>query len=165
MARTAEVIPGAKKGEKDLPRLKAANRGQKPVAQPMNSEQILRHTMSKQVPPDQLEKLMQSLAAMAKMGKAKFLQVGNTVFLLINKGNGTFEFHTATVEPPDVLVERFKAGAKAAKQIGATKLVSYFQDPSFQRIAQMTGLPVKISMSQQVSKTGAQPAYMAEITL
>ena len=165
MPRTAEAQPKERGAGKDLMRVMARQRGQAPVSKPQSPFDIIKATMEKQAPPAEAAKYVAAIAAMAKKGACKPLQIGNTVFLLFPKGPGVFEFHTATTEPADVLVDRFKAGVKAAKQLGAKQLYSYFTDPSFLRIAEMSGLQAKVTQSQQMVKGGMRPAYKVEVTV
>lgn len=165
MARTPEVAPKERGKSADLMRVMARQRGRAPVSQQLQPYEILNRAFLKQVPQKQAGAFTYAVTVMAKRGLVKPLQIGNTVFLLFPKGDGVFEFHMATEESVDRQAERFKALAKAAKSLGGRKLVSFFQDPVYNRVAQITGLPWKISMSQQVTKAGAQPAYRAELDL
>lgn len=165
MARTVEVAPKERGQKANLTRVGARQRGQAPVEQPLQPFEILRRTFANQMPAANASKFAHAVAVMAKKGLVKPLQIGNTVFLLFPKAPGVYEFHTATVESADKQIARFKMLPTAAKQLGAKKLTSFFQDPVYNRIAKLTGLPWKISMSQQVTADGARPSYKVEIDL
>jgi hypothetical protein len=99
------------------------------------------------------------LWALVQRGAVRLVQLGNTVFSIIPKGGDTAEFHTFTIEDPQVLVERFKAGANTLKQMGFKQAVTYAESPAFVKMAQQTGLPVKISQGMQTIGGQQKPVY------
>jgi hypothetical protein len=115
--------------------------------------------------PGKGQEIMQGVAYMIQNNKAQLLQIGNTVFLLQPKEPGTVEFHTFTVEPPNDLVDRFKAGINSIKQMGFKKAISYATTPAFVKLAKQTGLPVQISQSQQMMGNQMVPAYKFEVSV
>lgn len=129
----------------------------------LNSEQIIAASVKKEAPNMDTQKVMAGLGAMAKRGMIKFVQIGNTVFSLRDISPGVAEWHTFTVEPVPTLIKRYQAAMNTAKQMGYKKLMSYSTSPAFNKIAQETGLPVKISQSQQMVNGKMVPAYKYEI--
>ena len=105
------------------------------------------------------EGIVLGISTLIKAGKIKLLQLGNTVFMIMPKQAGTAEFHTFTVEKPETLVKRFKAGAKALKQMGFKTAVTYSESLAFVRMAQQSGLPVKISKGQHTIQGQIKPTY------
>ena len=101
----------------------------------------------------------------SQKGMCRPIQAGNTLFILFPTGPGEVEFHTATIERPDVLISRFKTLAVAAHKLGVKKARTFFTDPSFLRIAQMTEYPVKIEQSSQKIGNEMRPAYKLEVDL
>jgi len=129
----------------------------------LNSEQIIEASIKKEAPNMDTQKVMAGLGAMAKRGMIKFVQIGNTVFSLRDVSPGVAEWHTFTVEPVPTLIKRYQAAMNTAKEMGYKKLMSYSTSPAFNKIAQETGLPVKISQSQQMVNGKMVPAYKYEI--
>jgi hypothetical protein len=136
-----------------------------PQAKPMTSDDIIRQSAQKEMPGSDVEGFMRKLVALVKTKKIQLLQIGNTVFLLQTKEPGTVEFHTFTIESPSDLVQRYKAGINSLKQMGFKKAYSYSTSPAFVKIAEQTGLPVRVTQSQQVIGDKAVPAYRFEVDI
>jgi hypothetical protein len=136
-----------------------------PQAKPMTSDDIIRQSAQKEMPGSDVEGFMRKLVALVKTKKVQLLQIGNTVFLLQTKEPGTVEFHTFTIESPSDLVQRYKAGINSLKQMGFKKAYSYSTSPAFVKIAEQTGLPVRVTQSQQVIGDKAVPAYRFEVDI
>ena len=105
------------------------------------------------------DQIINALAALVQKGSIKLLRIGDTVFSIMPKQAGTVEFHTFTVEDPETLVKRFKAGVNSLKQMGYKKAVTYAESPAFVKIAQQSGLPVKISQGHQTISGQKKPTY------
>jgi hypothetical protein len=131
----------------------------------LNSAQIIQSSAKKEMPDLDINKFMSTLGTMVQRKMVQLLQIGNTVFLLKPKSPTEVEFHTFTVEPPESLVKRYQAGVNSLKEMGFKKAVSYATSPAFNKIAQQTGLPVKISQSQQMIGGKMVPAYKYELDL
>ena len=151
--KDAQVM-GALKGKTEAPK-KAK----------LNSAQIIEASAKKELPGQDIQKFMSTLTAMIQRKMVSLLQIGNTVFMLKPAGNGVVEFHTFTVEPMETLAERYKAGSNSLKEMGYKKAISYSTSPAFNKIAQQTGLPVKISQSQQMIGGKMVPAFKYEMDL
>ena len=136
---------------------------QKAEAKPMTSDDIIRRSAEKELPGQDINAFMQKMVALVRSKRVQLLQIGNTVFLLQAKEPGTVEFHTFTVESPSQLVQRYKAGINSIKQMGFKKAYSYSTSPAFVKIAEQTGLPVRVTQSQQVLGNKAVPAYRFEV--
>jgi len=93
------------------------------------------------------DQIVAQLGALIKSKAVQLLQLGNSVFLLRPQPNGVVELHTFTIESPQKLPQRYKAAANSLKQMGFKKAISYAQSPAFVRIAQSSGLPVKVSQA------------------
>ena len=141
--------------------------GTKKASQPkqVSSSQIIEQSAKKEAPGTDMKRFMQTLAYMMQRKMVQLLQIGNTVFLLKPLKDGTVEFHTFTIEPLDDLVKRYQAGINTIKQMGFKKAVSYAQSPAFVKIAQQTGLPVRVSQSQTMMGDKMVPAYKFEVDL
>mgnify|MGYP003352403915 CR=1 FL=1 len=100
-----------------------------------------------------------------KSGPHKFLQVGNTVFLMTAIAPGTIEFITFSREPLQALVQRYKTAANIIKKMGVRKVFAYAKEPGMQRIAQNIGMPVKIGQGQRMVGNQMVPVYTFEIDL
>lgn len=126
---------------------------------------IIRQSAQKEIPGVNPDDVIKGLYALIKTYNGKIIRMGDTVFFIKPAGNGVAEFHTFTVEPPEELVKRFKTGVNTLKQLGFKKAVSYATEPAFKKLAQSTGLPVKISQSQQMMGGKMVPAYKFELDL
>jgi len=138
---------------------------QKTQQKQISSSQIIQQSAQKEAPGTDMNRFMQTLAYMMQRKMVQLLQIGNTVFLLKPLQDGTVEFHTFTIESVDDLVLRYKAGINTLKQMGFKKAVSYAQSPAFVKIAQQTGLPVRVSQSQTMMGDKMVPAYKFEVDL
>jgi len=109
------------------------------------------------VDPNQL---MAKLGMMKQDPNVKTVQIGNTVFLLIQVKPETVEVHSFTAENPQGLMENFKSLTMFLKKNGMKSGYTYSDQPAFKRLAESSGLPVKVS--QSVKKMGGQmkPVYM-----
>lgn len=158
------AIPNPIKG-KDL-QTGLAKPGKQPAASFQSPIDIIRQSARKELPPgSDVETLLKQVALLVQRNKVKLLQIANTVFLVQPQQDGSAEFHTFTVEPPEVLVERYKAGAKAVKEMGFNKAVSYAQSPAFAKIAKSTGLPVQVTQTVKQFGKEMRPVYKFEVSL
>lgn len=132
---------------------------------PMDTVEIIRQSAKNEDPSVDVERIIQNLGYMVKTKMVQLLQIGNTVFLLKPQADGSVEFHTFTVESPSELVKRYKAGINSLKQMGFKKATSYATSPAFVKIAEQTGLPVRITQSQQIIGNKAVPAYKFEVDI
>ena len=131
----------------------------------MSEIDIIRKSSEKEMPGVNTDQVIRGLYALIKAHNGRIIRMGDTVFFIKPLGNGSVEFHTFTVEPPEELVKRFKAGVNTLKQMGFNKAISYANQPAFKKLAQDTGLPVKISQSQQMLGGKMVPAYKFELDL
>ena len=137
----------------------------KPQQKQVSSTQIIQQSVAKEQPGADVNRIMQTIAYMMQRKMIQLIQIGNTVFLLQPKDPGNVEFHTFTIESPQDLVLRYKAGINTLKEMGFKKAVSYAQSPAFVKIAQQTGLPVQVSQSQMMMGDKMVPAYKFEVNL
>jgi hypothetical protein len=138
----------------------------KPKPAMMGPVEIIRQSAGKEMPPgSDVEKVIQQVAALVKKKAIQLLQIGQTVLLLKPLPDGAVEFHTFTVEPPQELVQRYKAGSNSLKQMGFKKAISYADSPAFAKIAQGTGLPVKTSQVTRMVNGQMKPFYKFELDL
>lgn len=160
------IVSGKKsEGEKALKMPKAEKAGGKMDLK--TSAEIIEASAKKEAPGQDMTRFMQTLGYMVQTKMVQLLQIGNTVFMLkpMPQEPGTVEFHTFTIESPQELVNRYKAGINSLKQMGFKKAVSYATSPAFVKIAEQTGLPVRVSQSQQVVGDKATPAYRFEVDI
>lgn len=137
----------------------------KKEAQPKTVQQIIEQSAQKEVPGVDLEKFMKTLAYMVQRKMVQLLQIGETVFMLKPQPDGSVEFHTFTVESPQDLVQRYKVGVNSLKQMGFKKAYSYATSPAFVKIAEQTGLPVRVTQSQTMQGNQMVPAYRFEVDI
>lgn len=98
--------------------------------------------------------------AMAKLGTlvqedgAKLVHLGNVLFLVIVRGKNVVEVHTIGNEAsPRDLAKNFVDLANYLKNIDVKIAYTYSEDNKFDRLAKMTGLPVKKKQAQVDGKT------------
>lgn len=127
--------------------------------------QILKATHDRENPKGDFNKFLNGLGYMAKTKGTRFIQIGNTVFMIIPKSGGVVELHTSSVEPPDTIVKRWQTVPKTLKEMGFTHLISYSTSPAINKLVKKTGLPVKISQSQQMINGQMVPAYKYDLDL
>ena len=93
------------------------------------------------------QQLIAQLGALIQRKAVQLLQLGDTVLLLRPQPNGVVELHTFTIESPEKLIARYKAAANSLKQMGFKKAVTSASSPAFVRIAQSTGLPIRVTQA------------------
>lgn len=166
---TDPVIPDPLK-QKDLMSFQGPGRPPKqqtPGARPtMTPDQIIRQAAKNELPPGgNVDLLVKGVGALVQRKAVKLLQIGDTVFMLRPHPDGAVEFHTFTSEPIPALVQRFKAGVTSLKQMGFKKAFSTTNNPAFQKIAQQTGLPVRMTQTQSNIGGKMGPAFRFEVDL
>lgn len=141
-------------------------RGPRKPAAPkqMRTAEIIKKSAEKEIGGN-ADQIVNTLSQMVQQKKIQLLQIGNTVFSIIPKGGQTAEFHTFTVEDPEKLVDRFKAGANSLKQMGFKQAVTYSESPAFVKMAKQTGLPVQISQGHQTIGGQKKPVYQFMLSL
>jgi hypothetical protein len=147
-------VMGALKGKTEAPK-KAK----------LTMPQIIESSLRTEQPDMDVQKAFTVLGQMTKTKGTKFVQIGNSVFMITPNGAGNADFHTFTVEPADTLVQRWKDVANTLKQMGFKHATSYATSPAINRLVQRTGLPVKISQSQQMSGGKMVPAFKYDLDL
>jgi len=152
-AKDAQVM-GALKGKTEAPK-KAK----------LTMPQIIESSLKTEQPDMDIPKAFTVLAQMTKTKGTKFVQIGNSVFMITPNGPGNADFHTFTVEPVDTLVQRWKDVANTLKQMGFKHATSYATSPAINRLVQRTGLPIKISQSQQMMGGKMVPAFKYDLDL
>ena len=165
MVAPSKPLVGDKGGDKAvMGALRQKDTGKQAENVKLNMFQIIEASARKEMPNVDPKRVLSGVAVMTKKG-AKLIQIGNTVFLVMPQPDGSAEFHTFTVEPVETLIKRYRAGMNTTKQMGLKKLISYTNKPEFVKIAKDTGLPVKISQSQQMINNQMVPAYKFEVDL
>jgi hypothetical protein len=141
----------------------------KAPAQPKKSQRssldIIRQSAQRETPGADVNKLIVSLGTLIDKNVVGLLRLGDTVLMLQPKGDGVVEFHTFTIENPQQLPQRYKEAIPNLKRMGFKKAISYAQSPAFKRIAEQSGVPVKVT--QEMRRVGAQmmPYYKFEVDL
>lgn len=129
-----------------MPSLKQAGKASEKADRPtMGPVEIIKRSAAAE--GGNADQIVAQLGALIKSKAVQLLQLGNSVFLLRPQPNGVVELHTFTIESPQKLPQRYKAAANSLKQMGFKKAISYAQSPAFVRIAQSSGLPVKVSQA------------------
>jgi hypothetical protein len=92
---------------------------------------------------------MAKLATLVQDKGAKLVHIGNVLFLVIVRGKNVVEVHTIGNEPnPRDLAKDFVDLANYLKNIKVKVAYTYSEDNKFDRLAKMTGLPVKKKQTQ-----------------
>ena len=95
--------------------------------------------------------------------KYRLIQVGNTVFFLTQIEPGVVESHIFTQESPARIGEAYKQIVGVMKKQGMKKGYTYSDNPGFRRVAEMTGLPIKITQTTKQFGDTMKPVYMYEM--
>lgn len=93
---------------------------------------------------EQVAQSVNNIAAMVQEPGAKLVQYRNVVFMVLVRGEGVVEFHTAGNEPnPRDFVRDLIDLADYLKSIGVKTMYSYASDPKYKTFTKMTKLPWK----------------------
>lgn len=127
---------------------------------------IIQASMQGQLPEGlSMDTFMRKLATALRDPKNKMIQIGNSAFLVSDKGNGVAEFHTFSAEQPQKLLKNYLGLAKTLKNMGVKKATTYSDRPEFVDLAKKSGLPVRVSQSQKMMGNAMQPVYIFELDL
>jgi hypothetical protein len=126
---------------------------------------IIMQSLKKEAPQIDAYKTAGYLGYMEKQGKVKIVKMHNTVFILQPKGNGNVDVHTATIEPLNTVVERWRVLPNTLKQLGYKHLTSYSEDPAIKKVAEQSGIPVKITQSQRMVGNKMVPTIQYDMDL
>jgi len=126
--------------------------------------------------PNQVQQTISEFAKLAQAGVTKFVQIGNTLFLVnqfdSNKQMlpaGTAEVHVFTQESLEAMAERLAVVPNTLRQMGYKRIISYTTDPGIARILQ--GLQgragVQLNARQAMRNLGGEmtPVFEIEVTL
>ena len=90
------------------------------------------------------DEAMAKLATLVQEDGAKLVHLGNVLFLVVVRGKNVVEVHTIGNElNPRDLAKDFVDLVNYLKNIGTKVAYTYSDDNKFDRLAKMTGLPVK----------------------
>ena len=90
------------------------------------------------------DEAMAKLATLVQEDGVKLVHLGNVLFLVVVRGKNVVEVHTIGNEPnPRDLAKDFVDLVNYLKNIGTKVAYTYSDDNKFDRLANMTGLPVK----------------------
>ena len=130
------------------------------AAQQKQPMQILESALRRALPDEEQVGLAQgALVEMLKAPENKLVHLGNSLFLVMVKAPGQVEVHTFSEETPQALAKNFVELSKYLKNIGVKKASTYSDDPRFQKISEMTQLPVKVEQSVNLIGTEMRPVY------
>ena len=90
------------------------------------------------------DEAMGKLATLVQEDGAKLVHLGNVLFLVLVRGQGVVEVHTIGNEAsPRNMAKNFVDLVNYLKNIKVKVAYTYSEDNKFDRLAKMTGLPVK----------------------
>lgn len=90
------------------------------------------------------DEAMGKLATLVQEDGAKLVHLGNVLFLVLVRGQGVVEVHTiGTEESPRNMAKNFVDLVNYLKNIKVKVAYTYSEDNKFDRLAKMTGLPVR----------------------
>jgi hypothetical protein len=90
------------------------------------------------------DEAMGKLATLVQEDGAKLVHLGNVLFLVLVRGQGVVEVHTiGTESSPRNMAKNFVDLVNYLKNIKVKVAYTYSEDNKFDRLAKMTGLPVK----------------------
>ena len=100
------------------------------------------------------DEAMAKLATLVQDEGAKLVHIGNVLFLVLVRGKNVVEVHTIGNEPnPRDLAKDFVDLVNYLKNIKVKVAYTYSEDYKFDRLAKMTGLPVKKKQTQVDGKS------------
>lgn len=161
----APAEPVLKTKMEDMGSLRGPRKSKPKAAEQKRPVEIIKESVAKESPQMNPDQVLNTLNALVQRGAVRLLQIGNTVFSIIPKGGQTAEFHTFTIESPEQLVERFKAGANSLKQMGFKQAVTYSESPAFVKMAKQTGLPVQVTHGSHTISGQKKPVYQFMLDL
>lgn len=136
------------------------------AAQQKQPMQILESALRRALPDEEQVGLAQgALVEMLKAPENKLVHLGNSLFLVMVKAPGQVEVHTFSEETPQALAKNFIDLSKYLKNIGVKRATTYSDDPRFQKISEMTQLPVKVEQSVNMIGTEMRPVYRYTLEL
>ena len=166
MVAPSKPLVGDKGGDKAvMGAIRQKKTGKQAENVKLTMDQIILSNIKKEAPDQDPQRLFNVMKYMVNQKKGKFIQIGNTVIVATPTSPDVAEIHTFTVEPPETIAKRYKSAANTLKQLGFKKVISYAQSPAFVKIAQNSGLPVKVNQSQQMIGNKMVPAYKFELDL
>jgi hypothetical protein len=138
---------------------------------------ILRSGLMQQLEdPQAVQQAVSEFAKLAQAGLTKFVQIGNTLFLVNQFDSnqkmlpqGTAEVHVFTEEPLEAMTERLAVVPNTLRQMGYNRIISYTTDPGIARILQ--GLQGRIGIQavirQAMRNLGGEmtPVFEIEVPL
>ncbi len=137
---------------------------------PMEGKQtleILIESAKREQPDLDVPKFVSDMVTSVVANELFLLRIINTVFVLRPLGGTSLEFHTATIEDPNTLMERFDAAAKALKNLGCTHVVSYSSDAKYIRLVKLMAMRGDLinPTVTQIEAEGPNPVYQFEAEL
>lgn len=126
------------------------------------TQDILWESAQGEVPPGMTkDRYLSGFAQFLKSGPNKLIQIGNTVFMLEGKGPGVAELSVFSIEPPNVLPQRIKAGANTARQMGYRRIVAFIDSPAL--LNMLPQLQMKMQVSQGAKQIGGEMVPMTRV--
>ena len=166
MVAPSKPLVGDKGGDKAvMGAIRQKKTGKQAKNVKLNMFQIIEASGRKEMPNVDPKRILSGVANIVKKKQARLVQIGNTVLLVMPQPDGSAEFHTFTVEPPETLAKRYKAAANTLKEMGFNKMYTLSITPQSEKLAQETGLPVKRVQSQMMSGNKMVPAFRYEVPL
>lgn len=90
------------------------------------------------------DEAMGKLATLVQEDGAKLIHLGNVLFLVLVRGEGVVEVHTiGNEQSPRNMAQNFVDLVNYLKNIKVKVAYTYSEDNKFDRLAKMTGLPVR----------------------
>jgi hypothetical protein len=130
------------------------------AAQQKEPMQILESALRRSLGDEEKVGLAQgALVEMLKAPGNKLVHLGNSLFLVMVKEPGEVEVHTFSEETPQQLARNFIDLTKYLKNIDVKTAYTYSDDVRFKKIADMTGLPVKVEQSVNMVGDEMRPVY------
>jgi hypothetical protein len=164
MVAPSQPIIGKTSKDKDV---MGTLRGKKPSKGNIvyGSPTIIMQTLTNQgMSKDQAENIFKSISQKVKQGTLKIVQIRNTAFIVTPKPDMSAEFFVTSLEP-EALPKRINALSKSLKEMGFRKMTTLSPVNTSKKIADETGLPIKVTQTQMMSGKQMVPAYRYEVSL
>ncbi len=124
---------------------------------------VMSYFRSESKTEEQAKQMMGQLNQLLKQPGAKLIHLGNTVFLVLVKGEGVVEVHTMSSGEDSIAIARnFIMLSRYLPKIGVRMAYTYSDDPKFKAVAKRTRLPFKSETVQIPGSDSTTTAYYLE---
>ena len=141
-----------------------------------NTFEVLKESLTRNMDAGAADQFYTGLVKMIRAKKAKPVQIGNTVFLMLSvdaSGNqlpdGEADVHTFSTESPDNSIKRYQVLPNTARQLGYRKISFICPTSSLamllESLLRKAGMTTNMTATQINSNNKAIPIFKQEVVL